>query len=321
MTSASTDPDSRRNATPVLFLIFNRPDTTKKVFEAIRQARPTRLYVAADGARPSRAREAALCQETRAIVQMVDWPCEVKTLFRDRNLGCKVAVSEAISWFFQHETQGIVLEDDCLPAPSFFTFCDTMLERYADDDRIGQISGSSFFADEANLDGLESYIYSRYGSIWGWASWRRAWLNYDRDLADWEHMKDPMRLAAAFPDARERRYKLALGDRLHTGEIDTWDYQWGFAKAYQNQLSIVPTRNLILNIGFGADATHTTRKDSKAPKKLQDLEFPLIAPRYPIPNGHYDAIFSKRAYLSGWHREARTFLARIARTLSRNRSD
>lgn len=318
MTTVLAASNSLCTTSAVLFLIFNRPDTTARVFEAIRRARPARLYVAADGPRASRAGEAAACAETRDIITRIDWPCELHTLFRDQNLGCKAAVSGAISWFFDHEAEGIILEDDCLPSPSFFPYCDALLDKYRDDDRVGQVSGSRFFADEARLDGAASYVFSRYGSIWGWASWRRAWQHYDPDLRDWDRMTRPENLDAAFPDRRERMAKLAIGKQLKNGSLDTWDYQWGFTKAYQSQLSVVPSHNLIVNIGFGAEATHTKRHDSKAPQSLGGLSFPLIDPPYFTSHAQYDAVFAKRAYPPDWHRQARAFLARIARRLRKD---
>lgn len=253
----ATDMPKPTLTTPVLFLIFNRPDTTAIVFEAIRAARPPRLYVAADGARANRPAEAIKCRETRAIIEKVDWPCEVHTLFREENLGCKRAVSGAIRWFFDNEPEGIVLEDDCLPTTSFFRFCEEMLERYRDDQRIGQIAGTCFFEQQSFPNPTESYVFSRHGSIWGWASWRRAWNNYNVDLPDWQKMTEPRWLNSACPDRTERSAAIRTGTRLLRGDIDTWDYQWTYTKLYYSLLSIVPTRNMILNIGWGA--TQRTR--------------------------------------------------------------
>ena len=154
--------------TPVLFLVFNRPDTTAQVFEAIRQAKPPRLYVASDGAREDKEGELEKVKQVREIVSQVDWNCEVKTLFRDKNLGCKIAVSSAIDWFFEQEEMGIILEDDCLPHPTFFRFCQELLERYRDDERIGMISGNNFQFGRKCTD--YSYYFSMYSHIWGWAS-------------------------------------------------------------------------------------------------------------------------------------------------------
>ena len=254
----------------VLFLVFNRPDTTRQVFEAIRLAQPPRLYIAADGPRPQRDGEAERCAVTRQIASAVDWPCEVTTLFREENLGCKRAVSSAITWFFEHEEQGIILEDDCLPAQSFFWFCDEMLEKYKNDTRIWQISGSTFFP-EAITKSDSDYFFTRYGPIWGWASWRRAWQYYDPDLKDWPEMSKMGVMENVYPDKSERSSKLALGTKLFNLEIDTWDYQWGFTKNFNHALTIVPKHNQIVNIGFGDDATHTIEINHKAPKKSFEM--------------------------------------------------
>ena len=246
----------------ILFLVFNRPDTTARVFEAIRQARPPRLYVAADGPRSGRGGEQQRCDEVRRIATAVDWPCELITLLREGNLGCKRAVSSAISWYFTHEPEGIVLEDDCLPDPSFFPYCDELLERYRDDPRVMCISGDNFIS--RNWLPGDSYYFSRYVHIWGWATWRRAWAHYDVDMKDW--------LAgdgAAVVERRLRGEPRAVAywkenfERVASGRIDTWDYQWVYACWRREGLSCMPATNLISNIGFGEGATHTTSPESK----------------------------------------------------------
>ena len=165
---------------PILFLIFNRPDTTIKVFEAIKQARPTKLYIAADGPRPSKPNDTLMCSETREIVSQIDWECEVKTLFRKNNLGCGKAVSEAIKWFFENEEEGIIIEDDVLPHPDFFVYCDQMLEKYRHVDNVKFISGRN--AILGNSIGNESYYFTAFNYVWGWAAWRRTWDIYDFTL-------------------------------------------------------------------------------------------------------------------------------------------
>ena len=162
---------------PILFLIFNRPQLTARVFAAIREAQPSQLYVAADGPRSNRPGEADLCEQARRVINGVDWPCEVKTLYRQENLGCRQAVSSAITWFFDNVEAGVVLEDDCLPIESFFRFCSELLIRYRDDTRIGMISGNNH--GFRIYDDSLSYSFSKHGAIWGWASWRRAWRLYD----------------------------------------------------------------------------------------------------------------------------------------------
>lgn len=245
--------------TPVALLIFNRPDTTQKVFEAIRQAKPIRLYVAADGPRPRKAGEAERCNEVRQIAVAVDWPCEVKTLFREKNLGCKRAVSSAIAWFFEHEEQGIILEDDCLPHADFFWFCEELLERYAEDERIMAITGDNF--QNGQKRGNASYYFSKYNHCWGWASWRRAWQYYRVDLPFWPAWSKSAEWRSIHPDPVERRYWAMIFEAVRAGKIDTWDYQWTASVWRQKGLTVTPNVNLVSNIGFGPDATHTTSSD------------------------------------------------------------
>lgn len=280
---------------PILFLVFNRPNPTRQVFEAIRAAKPPKLYVAADGPRPNREGEQERCEEVRRIATAIDWDCEIKTLFRDKNLGCKIGVSSGIDWFFENEQQGIILEDDCLPAKSFFLFCDEMLDRYKDDTRVWQISGSTFFPQGISSTNAD-YFFSRYGPIWGWASWRRAWKHYDADLTQWRAMSEPYIMNNVYPNKYERIAKLNLGSKLNEGQIDTWDFQWGFIKNYNNALSIIPKFNQILNIGFNTEATHTTKIDNNAPKEYKEYCCGIKHPNFIYEDLLYGAYFAKVVY-------------------------
>lgn len=247
--------------TAVLFLVFNRPDTTRQVFEAIRQARPPRLYVAADGPRPNRPGEAERCAEVRRIATNVDWPCEVKTLFRSENLGCKQAVSSAITWFFEQEEEGIILEDDCLPNQSFFWFCEELLGRYREDQRIFVITGNNF--QDGRKRGEASYYFSKYNHVWGWASWRRCWQHYCGDIDFWPAWRKSSAWLALMQDKVERRYWEKIFDAVYLDKIDTWDYQWAASIWFKGGLTATPNVNLVSNIGFGADATHTKSEMSE----------------------------------------------------------
>jgi hypothetical protein len=269
---------------PVLFLVFNRPDTTRLVFEAIRAARPPRLYVAADGPRSDRPGDAERCGEVRRIATAVDWPCRLVTRFLDSNHGCRNAVSQAVTWFFDQEPEGIVLEDDCLPEPSFFGFCEELLERYRDDHRVMSISGDNFISSV--WQPTESYYLSRYVHIWGWASWRRAWQHYDVSMASWNTFDHDDLLRLRFPGApRAQRYWRRVLDRVSAGQIDTWDYQWVYAAWRQAGLSCMPRNNLVSNIGFGLDATFT--KDTEgmhANLSREAIQLPLTHPRHVVGN-------------------------------------
>jgi hypothetical protein len=235
--------------TPILFLIFNRPNTTKAVFESIKAIKPLRLYIAADGVRNNKLGEDLLVAETRAIIQSVDWDCEIKTLFRTENLGCKVAVSSGIDWFFENEEQGIILEDDCLPDSSFYDFCETLLNYYKDDERVFHISGNNF--QDGILRGDGSYYFSKYNNIWGWATWRRAWKTYDVKMSE---LEKALKLNAfdSLMSKGELKFWLNCFEEVRTGKKNTWDYQTMLNQWLHNGLTIIPNQNLVTNIGFGS---------------------------------------------------------------------
>lgn len=244
----------------ILFLVFNRPDTTSKVFEAIRKARPARLYVAADGPRKDRLDEVEKVAKVRDIATSVDWPCKLKTLFHKNNLGCKYAVSTGIDWFFEQEEQGIILEDDCLPHQDFFSFCDTLLKRYAFDERVWNITGNNF--QNGIQRGKFSYYFSYYNHVWGWASWRRAWKKADMDIKFWPKWKNTSTFKEFFLNSIERKYWEKIFDQTYHAKIDTWDYSWTASTWYHKGLTATPNVNLVSNIGFRKDATHTKLSNS-----------------------------------------------------------
>ncbi len=245
--------------TPILFLIFNRPDTTKLVFESIRSIKPAKLYIAADGARKHKVGEDLLCQESRSIIDLIDWECEIKTLFRPENLGCKIAVSSAIDWFFENEEQGIILEDDCLPNESFYNYCETLLNYYVSDERIMHISGNNF--QDGMMRGNGSYYFSNYNHIWGWATWKRAWKAYNVDLSFLTETEAETLIEKQFDTKKERLFWNNIFKKVINKTIGTWDYQWTYAVWKNNGLSILPNKNMIANIGFNNNGTHTSGVD------------------------------------------------------------
>ena len=285
--------------TAVLFLVFNRLDTAKQVFEAIRQAKPPRLYIAADGARANKEGEAEKVQAVREfIMQNIDWECEVKTLFRDQNLGCKYAVSSAITWFFENEEQGIILEDDCLPSQSFFWFCEELLNRYKGDLRIWHISGDNF--QKGMIRGKGSYYFSKFNHIWGWASWANRWKEYDVEIKSYKNFADQSGINDLSESEQEKKYWKSIFKDVSNGEIDTWDYQWTYTVWVNSGLSILPNKNLISNVGFGPEATHTTSLDSQHSKiPRQDLNFPLLHPSFIIKRFDADNYTTKRTFSRG----------------------
>ena len=274
--------------TALLFLVFNRPDTTKQVFDAIRQARPQKLYVAADGHRVEKEREKQKVKEVRDIATNVDWECEVKTLFHDQNLGCKLAVSGALTWFFEHEEAGIILEDDCVPEQSFFPYCRELLERYQDDIRVMAISGDNF--QQGKKRTAHSYYFSRYPHCWGWATWKRAWKLYDGRLSDWPEIKEEcLFVDIGCGEEGFLNYWSNIFDQCYAGRIYSWAYPWTYSCWMQSGLTILPNVNLVSNIGFGEEATHTKARDDKhAVLHVKNMEFPLRHPPYIIRNSVAD---------------------------------
>jgi hypothetical protein len=289
---------------PVLFVIFNRPDTTQQVFDEIRKAQPLQLYVAADGPRKDRAADYDLCKKTREIIRQVDWECEVFTLFREENLGCKRAVSSAIDWFFSNVEEGIILEDDCVPDQSFFPFCQELLEKYRNDDRIMMISGDNFLFGRRRTE--YSYYFSRYPLMWGWATWKRAWNNYDVSMRLWPLIRDGNWLHDIFQDTNSVKYWTQCFERTYTGNINTWDYQFGFLCWIQGRVCILPNTNLLSNIGFGQNGTHTTGVNSPfANMPKNPVQFPLEHPPFIIRDSAADHFIQKE------HFETETWMSKI----------
>lgn len=253
----------------VLLLVFNRPDTTRRVFEAIRQARPPRLYIASDGPRLGNSSDIQAIAEVRQIVEAVGWPCQVYTRFQEKNLGCRAAVSSAIDWFFGCEEQGIVLEDDVLPSPAFFEYCDLLLERYKNDDRVFSISGNNLV--EPRMAHAEGYFFSSIFYVWGWASWRRAWQKFDVDMKTWPQIRSGGRSLNRMPKSRlHSTYWNLVFDLTHKKQISTcWDHQWTYTHWYYEGLCATPVNNLVKNIGFGMEATHTSITEPWYIKSMQ----------------------------------------------------
>ena len=271
--------------TPILFMIFNREKCAIKVFSTIRRIRPKYLYIASDGARDSIEDESNIVANLRVkIINKIDWPCECKTLFREKNLGCKVAVSDAITWFFDQESEGIILEDDCLPEPSFFKFCEQMLIKFRHDSRIAMVSGNNFHSTSVE----ESYYFTKYVHIWGWATWKRSWALYDINLTDW-----PVARKFLLNDIFKKSITRVLWHRnfkkCFYNKIDTWDYQWVYSIWMNSMLCIAPNVNLVKNIGFDFRATHTKNSTIFANVSFKKIKFPLIHPKNTLRNSKMDS--------------------------------
>ncbi len=299
--------------TPVLFLVFNRPDTTKRVFETIKNARPPKLYVAADGPRLEKEGEDQKAQDVREIATAVDWDCEVKTLFRDQNIGCKEAVGSAISWFFEHEEEGIILEDDCVPDKSFFPFCQELLDKYRNDSRVMAISGDNF--QEEQRQNRYSYYFSRIPHCWGWATWRRAWQFYDINMEVWpEIQKNKLLNDIACGDELFVKYWSNIFTKCYEGKIDSWAYIWTLYCWVQSGLTILPNINLVSNIGFGERATHTKAKNCKyADLYAESIKLPLVYPPHMIRDYIADRYTDRNIF--GIKEEPKKLWCRIARRI------
>lgn len=242
--------------TPVLFNVFNRPETTEISFEVIRKAQPSRLYVSADGPRSWVEGEKERCELARSMTENIDWPCEVIRLYSEDNLGCGKRLSSAITDVLKEQERVIVMEDDCVAEQTFFSYCDQLLDIYSDDQRVMTISGNNFQKSSRYQD--QAYYFSKYQHLWGWATWRRSWQHYDFSIEDWPTLKSQDFLAKVCESSREAEYWGRCFDRVMCGAVDTWDYQWILACWRQHGLCVLPSQNLVRNIGFSGNGTHTT---------------------------------------------------------------
>jgi len=281
--------------TPILFLVFNRPGTTEKVFDKIREIQPRQLFISADGPRPDKIGERQKCEETRKIIKRIDWQCDLKTNFSEKNLGCRVAVSSGIHWFFSHVSEGIILEDDCLPDSSFFHFCETLLGYYRNDERIMHIGGINLQDGKVYGDG--SYYFSKINHIWGWATWKRAWDKYDVNFSSYPQLLEQKLLSTVFPDPVIKKYWQKNIELVYTNKKDTWDVQWQYAVSINNGLAILPNINLVSNIGFDVNATHTIDNfhtlANRATSRIDTVHHPIFV----VPSLQADT-YTMRKYLN-----------------------
>jgi hypothetical protein len=270
---------------PILFIIFNRPEVAKKSFDSIKKRKPKKLYIACDGARPNKEGEKEKVEATRsAILDSIDWDCEIKTLFQSENLGCGQGVFTAISWFFNNESQGIILEDDCVANESFFIFMEEMLERFKNDLRIGMIAGTNPIKVVSEF----SYVFSKYKSCWGWATWARSWKQMDYNMSWRKHDEKSVINNCGFNGLDYKVWhKKMINAELNKHNI--WDHQWYYSLSMQNQLCVYPKTNLVSNIGFGKDATNTWFTETYI--ESEELTFPLIHNPIFAPDYNHDRLF------------------------------
>ncbi len=275
---------------PVLFLIFNRPAFTEMVFEAIAEIKPKYLYIAADGPRPDKPDDIELCTKTRSVIERVNWDCEVKTLLRDKNRGCKSAVSEAITWFFENVSEGVILEDDCLPDKTFFPFCEELLAKYRFDDQVMSVSGSNLLTGGWKKD-IQSYHWG-HGGIWGWATWKRAWDLYDIEMQHWPGQQTKNKIKAQLGTADWYNGYYGMFESSFNKSLNTWDIQWFYSILINGGMAINPCVNLVKNIGYG-NGTHTHSADDViANLPVSAISFPLIHP----PKMLLDIDYLKQVY-------------------------
>lgn len=274
---------------PVALFIFNRPDLTRRVFEEIRRVKPKHLFVIADGARNKD--EWEKCNAARDIITLVDWSCEIYKNYSREHLGCKLRVSLGLDWFFNNVESGIILEDDCIPSQSFFRFCQELLEKYKNDEHVMSINGTN--TCKKWKVSAQSYHFSLYPVIWGWASWRRAWKLYDINMVLWGDPKIKNKLQKIIDDKYRYRDLADSFECVYNQKIDSWDYPWIFSCLVNGGLSVVPALNLISNIGFRVDATHTKLKRQNAALPLYDIKFPLQHNDLIVPDKEYDRLLAR----------------------------
>ncbi len=263
--------------TPVVLVVFNRAETTRRVLAQIRAARPRQLFIVADGPRANRPDDAERCAAVRALIDgEIDWACDVRRNVAESNLGCARRVSSGLDWVFSHVEEAIILEDDCLPDETFFPFCAELLGRYREKQRVAQIAGCSF--QKSGLLEGPSYYFSRYPHCWGWATWRRAWQYYDYGMQSWRSSRGESWLAGQFEHVSERQFWVERLDATARNQIDSWAYRWTSAVWARGDLSVLPYQNLVVNIGFGGDATHPQTLSEAATPPVVPLAFPLVHP-------------------------------------------
>lgn len=262
---------------PILILAFNRPDQLRGLIDRLREIQPSSVFLSVDGPRPGNESDDQLVRQVQDLATQIDWPCQVHKNFRSENLGCGKAVSSGIDWFFSHVERGILLEDDVLPTRDFFTFCEELLTRYANDDRVFAISGCNF-APAVQIEQDASYRFSAITHVWGWATWRRAWATYRYDMRDWRtQLPLKGRWRAMGANLGGLIYWTAVFDWMRFGKIDTWDYQWSLAQMSHGGLTATSNVNLTDNLGFSEDATHTAHQPSFI-RPSEAMEFPLKHP-------------------------------------------
>jgi hypothetical protein len=306
------------SAPPILILAFNRPSHLRRLISSLRKIKPPVVYCAQDGPRPYKESDKENCKKVKAIWNEIDWKCKKYFLIREQNLGCQRGVSEAISWFFEHEESGIILEDDCLPSSSFFLYCKTLLHHYKNDPRIMHISGDSFIPSSQLSSNTKraSYRFSQYPHCWGWATWKRAWKHFDRTMKEWPTLRDRHWLQQRFTSPFSRLYWAKMFNGVYTRKIDSWAIAWVYTCWIQQGLAILPNTNLVTNIGFDSASTHTNDPNSPfAHLKVHELDFPLTHPKKVIRDMQSDAYDQRHVYEQFTPQQLFSFTSRKIKSL------
>lgn len=280
--------------TPVLLTIFRRPDTTQAVLDRLSQVRPRTLLVAADGPRNHRPGEADLCEATRKLIDKITWCDDIRTTYSDMNMGLRRRMASAITWAFENFEEAIILEDDCVPDPSFFRFCHELLEQYRNDNRIMAISGDNFQTEVRCPD--SSYYFSRYPHCWGWATWRRAWRLYDDDMKLWPLIRDGSWLHDILQDTRAVQWWRNTLESVAQERIDSWATRWTFACWVNSGLTVLPNVNLVRNIGFNSRGTNTVDEYDPFSRPVATMTFPLRQPPMIVRDAMADTLTERRVF-------------------------
>jgi hypothetical protein len=288
--------------TPVVLLIFRRPQMTERVVRALSAVKPRKLLVVADGPRLERPGEHEQCRAAREVIDRIDWDCEILRHYSDVNLGCGLRPATGISWAFEQVEEAIILEDDCVPHPTFFRFCGELLERYGDDERVMHVAGSTL--SRVPVPTAFSYTFSRFNVAWGWATWRRAWRHFDQTLQTWPTLGDTSWLLDVLGERAAVEYWSRVFQHAYDarGNVSYWDHQWTFACWANRGLSIAPRVNLVSNIGCGPDATHTfNERDRVSNLPAVELPFPLVHPPHVLRQTDWDERILREVILPRLH--------------------
>ena len=292
----------KKQDVPVLLMLFNRPEHTRKVFEKVREAKPTRLFVAGNGPRADVPKDIELCKAVQDIFKEVDWECELHTNFNENNIGMNPQWYKAMDWFFQFVDRGIILEDDCVPHLSFFDYCHELLEKYESDEQIMHINGSNFQFGQKRGDA--SYYFSKFPHVWGWATWKRAWNKYDFELKSFPAFKQNNVIDTICPSLRERKYFMKYFERLYSKIYIDSAAKWLYAIWSNKGIVITPNINLIANIGYGLSAGNTVIKEKTMGQEVSDI-MPLIHPVSRNVDVAADEFTFKTAFYRGFFEKVR----------------